>query len=163
MTRVEYHENVTVNPDSSLTGNDLLVAEDHVYTENADGFAIYRDITVTWYREDGSAGPETKTLRKYYTVIESRTEGRKRRRNVIDTISMNVVGWLMATQTAGDQGAAVALGTPFMANLSTETNNYIELSDGSLATAITDDTTTAWLDNLIAPGVTIRAGLLAEL
>ena len=162
--RVEYirfYANASLDTQGEIVGTDLIIEEHFKYTD-VGGFARQRVQTISWFREDGSAG-DAKTRVKLYNNTEGRTEGRRRRRNVIDQMSIRVVGVVAATETAGDIAAAVALTTPYIEDLETEVQQYIEASSSNLSTAIASDTGHSWLDNPLAPGVTVRMFILGEL
>ncbi len=159
---VNYFASCALDATGEKVGSDLVVKENFSYTLDSSALARARTQTITWYREDGSAG-DTKIRHKYYNNAESRTEGRRRRRNVIDNMSISVVGLLAATETSGDVSQAIALGTAYMASLKQEVEEFIEVSLDGLKNKITADILTGWLDNPIGGGATIRHFILGEI
>jgi len=137
-------------------GTDLIVKEVFAYTLDAVGLARHRAQTITWILADDSEG-DSKLREKVYNNAASRTEGRRRRRNVIDNMSIAVVGLLAATQYAGDMAAAIAEGKLYMASVADETSMYVEDGASLLKDHITADATKTWLDQVIdGNGTTIR-------
>lgn len=160
--RKEWHASFSLDANGEEVGTDLIVSEDFVYTEDASGLARSRTQSITWYYEDGTPG-SSKVRAKVYGNAASRTEGRRRRRNVIDNMSIGVVGMYAAT-TPCDLGTAIAATKPYISALASEVSLYIEDGSTALATAISTDVVTAWLDNVIAaPSTTIRHYILGEL
>jgi len=62
-----------------------------------------------------------------------------------------------------DLATAIGICTPWMDAKSLEVAMYIETSADGLKQAIINDTTSDWLNNLLAPGVSIRGFLIGEL
>ena len=163
ITRIDYMLEGWLNALGEKEGNDLAVREDFEYTLNAGGFAVERTQTIRWYLEDGTEGG-SKTRHKFYDNKDSREEGRRRRRNVIDILSMDVVGILAATHTSGDIPSAVAIGIAYMGALEAETIDFIETSSNALRDAITGDADTSWLNNVIdVNGTTVRDYIVVAL
>ena len=71
---------------------DLVVSERHVYERDAENYALRRDITITWWRNDGTPHPETKLRTKFYDRKGQITELKKRRANIIDWLRGVFVG-----------------------------------------------------------------------
>jgi hypothetical protein len=163
--RVDYY--ATAAPPNSMgivEYSDLIVREDFAYTRDQMGFARARTQTITWFREDGSPHQSTKQRVKFYENDESLREGQRRRRNITDTLSMTVTGWLVATQTQLASGQArIQMGRDFMAAHKQSFDMYADASDAGILYAIRDDQAHAWLDGLMAPGLTVRAKILDDL
>ena len=138
-----------------------VVREDHVYTRDANGLAIRRDITINWIQEDGSDHPSSKVRTKIYSPLEQGREGTRRRTNVVDQMKLQLVGMLAATETAGDFDAAVLLGQQFFTSHFQEIAEFVETASDQIVSDLVADTS-PWMDNLIAPGVTIRLVLLDQ-
>lgn len=157
--QVDWYAEASVNPDGSMAYNDLMVRESFVYTRDPNGFALYRDGTITWYCEDDCAHPEVKTVeRKFYPPLERIQERKTRRANIIDDLKYSVLGWIIVSEPT-DFATALAWGQTFFSAYQSEIVSYVEVSNAALQTAITDDTSTAWLDNTIQ-SVTLRAMML---
>lgn len=151
------------------------------YTRTSNGLAVERWTERTWYREDDTAHPETKVTHKTYShdSLQQMREGRRRRGNVIDQLSITVLNLLVATETAVDPlnptpaeiTAAEVIAMPWLATYDVHVNNYIRVGDLAWKTAgspnLTDDTAT-WLDNDCEPvgypaSTTIRDVILGSL
>ena len=161
ITEVGMYASASLNAQGEVEGTDLVVKETFSYTDDASGLARHRLMTITWYTEDGEAG-QVKHREKYYNNADSRTEGRRRRRNVIDQISIKVVGMVAATEQV-DFATAIGMCTPWMDAKVVEVSMYIETAADGLKQAIINDTSSEWLNNLLAPGVSIRGYLIGEL
>jgi hypothetical protein len=159
--RVDWFATYSVDANGEEQGDDLVVCETLVYTDDASGLARHRLQKITWYLEDGTPG-QSKTREKIYGNAASRTEGRRRRRNVIDNMSIKVVGMLAATETDGDVSAAIDLSRPFLDALSSEVSMYVESGATALHAAIVSSTV-SWLANAVATNTTIRDYILGEL
>jgi hypothetical protein len=151
------------------------------YARTSNGLAVERWTERTWYREDGTAHPDTKVTHKAYShdALQQMREGRRRRSNVIDQLSITVLNLLVATETAVDPlnptpaeiTAAEAIAIPWLATYDDHVNNYIRVGDLAWKTTgtpnLTDDTAT-WLDNDCEPvgypaSTTIRDVILGSL
>lgn len=130
-----------------------------------------RRTTRTWFRGDGTPHPVAKVTDKTYDSVAAVEEGRRRRSNVVNKLTLDVLEALVYTETAGDVEAAEAIGMPYVAKYESQLDNYRQTGDLSLKTPpsvpnITDDTE-LWLDNDLAalgsPGVTIRDMILDSL
>lgn len=162
ISRVEFYGDVGHDASGELVGSDLVVSEDHVYSLDAAGLARFRTITITWYREDGTPG-QTKQRPKKYNNAQARQEGRRRRRNVIDKLSIDVVGMVAMTETSGHLPNAIALATPWLEAREELVAQFLELSGSALRDSALADTHTSWLNNLLGPGFTIRDHIAQEL
>lgn len=147
------------------TYTDLIVKETFAYTRDGNGFALYRDQEITWYEESGTALAETKVLRKFYTPEASAAESARKRRNVIDHITLATLSFMQSTITGQTSAQILETGRAYIDSLSTEIYSYIEHDTSALQTNITNDVTTTWLDNVISinPTVTIRDYVLDQL
>ena len=159
--RVEHYESVVHTADGNKTGSDLILDEVFNYADGPTGNPVYRLQTITWYREDGTPGQQ-KQRPKHYDVLEGMKAGERRRTNRINHLKANAIGMIAATQTNGDMAAAILLGTLWMDKYTLDVAAYIKQSTPTLASKVSVDTET-WLDNMIAPGVTIRMFILGEL
>jgi hypothetical protein len=163
--RTDYYASATP-PDAQgiVTYDDLVIREDFAYTRDSIGFARARVQTITWFTEDDEPHPETKQRLKFYENDESLREGQRRRRNITDTLSMNVTGWLVATQAQhASMQARIQMGRDFMAHHKLTFDMYADASDPAVLYAVRDDVTHPWLDDNIAPSLTVREYVLDTL
>jgi len=160
---IDWYEDSAIDPNGEEVGaGDVIVCEDFVYMEDSAGLARERTQTITWLMEDGAEGQSKIRVKKYGNTA-SRTEGRRRRRNVIDHMSIQVVGMYAATELV-DMATAIAATQPYIEALASEVALFIEDGATALADAITADVTTTWLSNVIAaPSTTIKDYILGEL
>lgn len=150
---------VLADPDPATWDCVLMVAV--VYTRDATGLATSRETTRTWCQEDGSPHPVNKVTHKIYSNFEAMGEGTRRRQNVIEDVSLTLVGLLLYSGAASDYADAVAKGTSFTSMYDSEINNYVRVGSDELDTAVLADTTTTWLDQDLTAlgypgGTTIR-------
>jgi hypothetical protein len=162
--QIDYYAEATMDPATGqVSYDDLVVRESFVYQRDAVGFARGRVQTITWYREDDTPHPTTKQRVKFYEPDESLREGYRRRGNITDKLAMDMAGWLMVTQTQlANQQDRLNLGREFMRQHKLSFDMFVEASSAQILYDVTDDTTD-WLDDLLAPGVTIRATILDAL
>jgi hypothetical protein len=146
-----------------------VVREDVVYTRAANGLALSRETVRTWFCEDGTAHPVGKTSTKVYSddPVEQMDEGERRRGNVIKRLTIDVLGMLAATQTAGNLVAAELLGRDFTDLHAAAITSYLRIGDNATLQGEVVADPTPWLDNDLAavgaPGVTIRQAIVSAL
>lgn len=141
-----------------------------VYNRDALGFAQFRITTRSWYFVDGELDEvNTKISNKYYNHFSTIKEGKTRRKNIIDQLSLPVLSMLAATELVKDplvytsEAELIVEGRRFMSSHKQEINNFIDDSNTQLAIDVTADAT-VWLDNIIdGNGTTIRMYLLNEI
>lgn len=74
----------------------LAVVEDRVYTrDSSTGLIIKREITITWYYEDGSVGNVRENVYKYYSSKKGFVANKRSRQNIIDQASMYLYSQLL--------------------------------------------------------------------
>ena len=163
--KIDYYAQAEMDMNTGQVAySDLVVSEEYVYTRDAIGFARSRQQTITWIREDDTPHPATKVRVKLYEPQESLREGQRRRTNITDKLAMDMSGWLLATQTQlANPQDRLDLGRDFMATHKISFDMFIEASSSQILYDVRDDDATAWLDDEIAPGVTIRATILDAL
>jgi hypothetical protein len=166
MFRGEIREVHYTDPDDY---DDIILRVGVVYVRSANGLATSRTTTRTWVREDGSDHPATKVTVKDYASdpVLQMQEGARRRQNVIDKLSIDVLGMLAYTQTGGDIAAAEVLGAAFMLSHNAAVTTFLRAgANAQLQADVTADVT-AWLNNDLAamgmPGVSIRQVILGSL
>lgn len=164
LLKIEYFASMTLDPNTgSKVGSNLVAEETRVYTNGPFG-PVRKDTSIKYILADDSDGPVVTLEPTFYDIEESRTAGRRRRRNVIDGMTIQVIGMLAITQTSGDIDAATAIGKSYLASIAGLVSLYIEGGDAMLANHITMDIVATWLDNVIAPpSTTIRHYILGEL
>lgn len=162
---ITFFASVTVNPlTGEQTGTNPVVRENYVYTRNVDKIAQSRVMTIHWYRVNGTVHPAIKTREKYYTNEQAISEGVTRRQNIIDFMQIPLLGMLMQTIPC-TYSEAVDEGGLFFGQYVVEVETYkFSPRQQTLQTAITNDVTFAWLDNVIdGNGTTIRDYIVDQL
>lgn len=133
------------------------------YNRDAFGYVLDRVTTRTWINSDGSENPKKSVRAKHYDSVKQQSEIKKRRENNILNIQANTLSYMVATMT-GTVTEILDQGRAFLAELDSEVDKYIKSGADDLRTAILNDTTEAWLDNIV-PGdvITIRDYMTTEL
>lgn len=163
--KVEYYSDSTFDAygESIPTSESVsVVREDYVYADDDSSFVRNRVLTITWLKTDGTDGDQ-KTRIKRYGNLAAKTEGERRRKNIIDRIIMTLVGVLTVTETEGDVFAAKDLGRAFLRAYNDEKSYFVEASATDLHDAVGADTEHMWLDNEVATGLTLRTYMQSEL
>jgi hypothetical protein len=146
------------------------------YSRSSSGLAIERWTKRTWYLENGSAGTTKVTHKRYdHDSVEQMTEGRRRRTNIINSLTISVLNMIVATTainpaspTQGEIEAAEALGSIFVESYSSKISTYFRTGDLSWvgSPGIGNDST-SWLNNNVIAygwtGPTIRDEIQAAL
>lgn len=164
--------------DENEGADDLVLRVDCVYVRDGLGLAQQRTSTRTWYREDGSEHPDVKVTVKVYDAFHQMMEGRRRRTNVINVLTLDTLSMLVASTAADPMNPtpaeimqAEADGRAFFETYSTQVSTYIATGDLGFRSPpawpnVTEDTT-PWLDNTVSvygwTGPTIRDEILAAL
>jgi hypothetical protein len=178
LIKVEYYKEHDI-PTNTFTG--LVLTVDVVYDmTNAETYQSSekvneRTTTRTWRRRNGKMN-STKVTKKHYSDITlQREEGKRRRTNIFNLVSVDLVTCLTVLIHAGDQQTAENDALVLMAAYNSEVSQYFEVGGGALITAINDDAVFGWLDtvvpdvnpiNLLVPdavGGTIRAHVVEML
>jgi len=162
--QIIYYESATHDAYGQLVGTNPVVKEDFVYVRDIAKMVISRTLTISWYRNDGTVHPTTKVMEKLYAPQEKIAEGQRLRKNIIDFCQPTVLGMIMATEQV-DYDTAITLGAEISNTYSNEINSWVNASRGNtLIQTVTDNTSIAWLDNVVnAQGLTIRGYLLDQL
>jgi hypothetical protein len=146
--------------------SDLVIVVDIVYDRDSLGFAAKRTTTRTWICEDGTEAAPKKITEKIYSLdsLSQIQEGIQRRRNIVESLQMPVLGSMLATIPAKvqeseteRQSRILTSGRRFLAAHKRSFTNFIEDSNKIIITDIqnADD---FWLDNIIDQnGTTIRS------
>lgn len=139
------------------------------YSRDPLGLVIERWTKRTWWKEDDTPGKIKVTHKTYsHDANEQMNEGRRRRTNVVNSLTLQVLNMLVATSAANPMAptiaeiqAAESLGLEFMSDYSSQISSYI--SGGNLTwvgTPGVGDDPRSWLDNNVVAygwtGPTIR-------
>lgn len=109
------------------------------YARTGNGLVTERWTKRTWYRTDGTV-LTTKVTHKHYAhdPVEQMREGRRRRNNVIDALTIDVLNMIVVTDpatvdptnpTTAEISAAEATGMEFLQTFSDQVSNYIRTGD----------------------------------
>ena len=159
LKKIEYYGEYDFYTDNY---QNLLVHEDRTYYR-INEMVYRREMDICWHLNNGLSGA-TKHTTKYYTQEESIMAGERRRRNIISSLKISLVGLIM--QTSGvTQTEAQNLGFGFLTEYADAIDVYIEGALQFLYDAVLNDTNHSWLDNEIANtgGLTVRQYLYSEL
>lgn len=128
------------------------------WLRDASGFCYRRDSSIAYYLSDGTLSAATKNMTKYYNNQESIEEGRRRRQNIVNELSLVLVGLLHQTVFDKTNEEILQLGRDWFKINKTDVETFVEASDKAIYNVILTDTTW-WLDNVVPDtgGLTIRA------
>lgn len=156
--RFMYGELVHVNYWGAFDGDantygDLVVSERHVYTRDAQNYALRRDLTITWFRNDGTPHEDVKVRTKFYDRKGQINELKYRRENIVD--------WLRGVFTGTPLEASVR---EVLVALSPQVTDYIETGSNALREGV-QTIERDWLDSAMPtdPRYTFRQYLPVEL
>jgi hypothetical protein len=126
-----YHENLEISQDpqgfTQYSYSNPILEVDAVYTIKPDGYVGSRTITRKWYRLDGTLDPDSKVTEKFYEPMQARDEGKRRRRNLINELTIEAVGlFIMTSEDLNDVSSAEADAIPFLKEISSGISDYYE-------------------------------------
>ena len=140
-----------------------------VYARDILGFAVSRTTTRTWFHVDDTPCEDTKVTIKYYTdSLESMSEGKRRRGNLISILMYDVMGLMIQTMIPGDEtdpAVVVQIGRDFLKDNQEEITAFVQESHTDFKTTMLTIPDT-WLDYTPAAlggSVSIRAYIINEL
>lgn len=171
LRKVEFYADSGTDAFGWPSYSDLILKEEMSYTRDSTGFARARTTTISWCLEDGTFHPITKILHKKYSPMSSQQEGITRRKNIIDTLSVGIAGFLMAllptNETYPDSQAKLEIARQFARDHKDPMDLFIIASDHT-AVSVVKHATEWWLDLSLVPlgypeGTTIRQYIRSEL
>jgi hypothetical protein len=150
LTSIEYYKSWVAGVFS-----DLVIKEDILYYIDANDFLEREDTVITWYLEDDTAYPYTKTIVRHYNILQAIEYGKSRRGRQIDRAKIYVkTNELYAVITEAQMNWLLS---SFMGNMSL----YKEGDEAPLLAQVTS-APEAYLDNNdYTTNTTIRLGILA--
>lgn len=124
---------------------------------DSSGFCSKRDSVIAYYLSNGELASQTKNLEKFYNEQESIEEGRRRRQNIVNDLSLTLIGLLFQTVTGKTSEEILQMARDWFKVNKTDIETFVEASDKTIHTVILNDLT-YWMDNLVpnAGGLTIR-------
>jgi len=154
--------------DEALT--DLILKVEIEYTRDALYLALYRTVTRSWAKEDGTLHPDAKLTKKVYTInIDDQIkEAHRRRQNIIDRLLLVVLGMMVATMPGESMTDILKDGRDFNHDNEVEFATYISVGGTEIVTVVSGTTVSGitgnWIDNVIdGEGTTIRQYMMEEL
>lgn len=147
-----------------------VVSVDITYERDSLGFAKKRTTNRSWYQKNGSINKnKKKTTKKYYDNNMTIVEGKRRRGNIVNNMTLPIMGMLIQTElikpdtTFTTQESLIIEGRRWLASHKPAFIDFVDDSNPTISTEIANDTT-SWLDNVIdGEGTTIRDYMLNEL
>ena len=92
----EYFENldITISPLGFIEYNftNPVLKYEANYSNGGDGYTQSRVVTRSWVLADGTYSTDTKTSIKIYDAIISREEAKRRRKNLVNSLLVDIVG-----------------------------------------------------------------------
>jgi hypothetical protein len=167
-TSEEYYQSY-----DGTTYSNLIVKESTVFTRDALGFPTYKTVTITWYKNDGTAHETTKTWNKYYSNMEKIQEGKTRRGNLVSNLQMPCIG-LISIALNGTPNATpevILEGRKFLADYAAEFTLFIEDSNKVMLDCLNDtnhpkyisSSEYTWIDEMTPYNITIRQYITNEM
>jgi hypothetical protein len=175
MTLKEYYEGASADPvTGEISYTNLILKEENVYTRDVAGFAVVRQQTITWVREDESYGPHQKITLKYYSGIDKIQEGKTRRGNLMDSLMMDVANMMLANATVAKGSALdpaeieteLQRGRDMLTEYEDGFAAFISHSDKGVLTSVTNDVNHSFLNDNVPgsnPVITIRDYVVNEM
>lgn len=165
LTHVDYYAVGTPNAQTGAEEfTDKVVCEQYDYVRNAEGFALYRTLTIKWITEAETEHTSVKTRVKNYDFTDSVRETDRRRKNVLDQLKTAMIG--IFTQGMGmTVSQAVNSGQEFFESHLDHILAFTDIGEvQGLLDSISADTAYPWLDVVIsAPTTTMRMYILSKL
>lgn len=134
LIEVYYYLNVEII-ESNLSYSDPILKynAEYIHDENT-GYVINRTVTRSWIMTDDTWSEDVKTSTKYYTRIQARNVGNKRRKSLIDNLVIEIGYFIMITEQT-DARSAELLAIPFFDSISASLSTYYE--SGNMKDSIT--------------------------
>ena len=174
LTNCEYFEKAynVVDPMTGFSGityENPILNVDISYYIGDDGYVSYRDTTRSWMKHNGEYSTDTKVSRKYYQKFQAKEEGKRRRSNIIDQLTLDTGAFIMLTEsgiTSVQEAEYTAL--PFLDFVDTSIDKYIKGNTQEIIDNVMSADTGVyyWIDNTVPgsdPSITIRQYLLNNL
>ncbi len=150
---------------STDTFSDLVVELYRVYhIRPSTKYFISRDLTITWFKEDGSAG-DTKSSVRHYKPYQANVKAEKRRKSIINHVKNILVDAIALSGLFGSVAAINEEAQSFADKYDSDISKFIRVQHANLYTNIAADTDYAWLDNehVSDANFTVRSYLLDQL
>lgn len=169
LTGVTYYENLNIQQSNGINVynySNPIVKYSALYFQNSDGYVTHRIVDRAWQMMDGTWSTDIKTSLKMYDSKQSREEGNRRRRNLINNLLIDTVGVIFMTSndlTTISETESDAI--PFLTEVDSGIQLYYESGakkngqgESCLLIQQTLSSTYSRLDNIIPPtsGLTIR-------
>lgn len=148
---------------SDIEKKDLVLKVEVEYTRDLLGFAKTRKTVRTWLREDGTEHESTKISIKEYDPLAQIDEGVRRRGNIVKSIQMPILGFMLATIKDKSSKEIILMGRAFLKKYQTDFMAFQNESNSGIIQAILQ-ADEEWLENIIAaPSTTVRDYIVNEL
>ena len=152
--------------DQALT--DKILKVDIAYVRDALGFALERTTTRTWINKDESENSDTKVTHKRYDInlYEQLIEGQRRRQNLANEVSMNVLAQMhVVLNGVYTPDVITQKGRDFLLLHTVAWTEFVKSSHQQILTdvALPDLVHDEWLDQDMVPGTTIRQYIINEM
>lgn len=136
-----------------LKVNNSYILDDNLTLEPSAREVLSRTTTRTWIDTNGDEIVKSKLSPKIYDTFDKKnTEGQRRRNNLINSVTVNLVTALILTGTTANKTTAQELLVSFFQSHSASFNNYKVTGRGEIYNDITNDNST-WLDVVVQDDV----------
>ena len=174
LTECEYFENASqvVDPYTGFTGltyDNSVLKVNFDYYIGSDGYVSHRTSTRSWCLHNEEYSVDTKVSMKYYEKNQAKKEGKVRRLNIVDQITLDTGGLIVLTEsgvTTVKQAEELAL--PFLDEFDGEIDKYTKGNTSPLISGIVSASIIAypWLMNEVPgsdPSTTIQEYVIYNL
>ena len=130
--------------------SDKVLESNFNYTiDPVTGFVVHRTKTITWYKEDGTAHPDTKIMHKIYNPVEMDDEAIQRRKNVIAILKVEIAMFMASILKAQypdpkTRPDSNQMAKDLIAPINVHVLNYINGADLTLRNAVLHSPNTFW-------------------
>ncbi len=157
-----YYAEGTLTASGSVEYTDPVIKVSFVWNRNPLGFVYERNSKIEYYLEDGTIGEDTKETQKFYSNDEAISEGKRRRQNIVDSITLPVMSMMLKT-IPEDDGVVIQKGRVFLKKHQASFSAFINESNNQIIADIVASEE-LWLNNPINDQLTtIRQYILSKL
>ena len=179
--KVEYYESATVNPDGSISYDNIILETNWIWTRDPLDYPVHALEEASYYLEDGSLGTHKKPIPHYFDGLHKIEEGVNARTRKINNMMLPVSEMLIYHYVVskiietGDQNyqaspeemkIEIQKGRDFLTAHHQGFSGFKQHADPSIVQTIKDDTVTPWLDYAVpnaVPAITIRDYIVGKM
>ena len=127
VVEVMYYLNAEPNYIGQLTYSDpILKYNAYYYHGENDGYVTHRTVTRSWIMTNDEWSDDEKTTTKYYTKVQARNVGVRRRKSIIDNLIIETGFFVLITEGLTGVREVELLAKPFLDEVSSSLSSYYE-------------------------------------